>query len=101
MAHVVLPASSYAEKSGSFTNYEGCVQKVRAGLEPLGGSRPDWEILSAVSVLMGYPLEYGDAAEILKEIRAVIPGYNVLGIKPEPAKVDAPTMERYLAGGFA
>src|SRR5205807_10473320 len=64
-------------------------------------SRPDWEILSAISVLMGYPLEYGDTREILKEIRAVIPGYNVLGIKPEPAQVDAPTMERYLAGGFA
>jgi formate dehydrogenase alpha subunit len=74
---------------------------VRRGLDPIGDSRPDWEILSAISVLMGYPLEYGDTPEILKEIRAVIPGYNVLGIKPEPAKVDAPTMERYLAGGFA
>ncbi|TLY34983.1 MAG: NADH-quinone oxidoreductase subunit NuoG [Nitrospirae bacterium] len=101
LAHVVLPASSYAEKSGSFTNSEGCVQKVRAGLEPLGGSRPDWEILSAVSVLMGYPLEYGDAAEILKEIRAVIPGYRVLGATPEPARVDRPAMDRYVGGGFA
>ena len=100
LAHVVLPASSYAEKSGSFTNSEGCVQKVRAGLEPLGGSRPDWEILSAVSVLMGYPLEYGDAAEILKEIRAVIPGYRVLGATPEPARVDRPAMDRYVGGGF-
>ena len=98
---MVLPASSYAEKSGSFTNSEGCVQKVRAGLEPLGGSRPDWEILSAVSVLMGYPLEYGDAAEILKEIRAVIPGYRVLGATPEPARVDRPAMDRYVGGGFA
>ena len=101
LADVVLPACSYAEKSGTFTNSEGFVQKVRRGLDPIGDSRPDWEILSAISVLMGYPLEYGDTREILKEIRAVIPGYNVLGIKPEPAKVDAPTMERYLAGGFA
>src|SRR2546427_7280965 len=101
LADVVLPACSYAEKNGTFTNSEGSVQKVRQGLDPLGDSRPDWEILSAISVLMGYPLEYGDTSEILKEIRAVIPGYNVLGIKPEPAKVDAPTMERYLAGGFA
>jgi formate dehydrogenase alpha subunit len=101
LADVVLPACSYAEKNGTFTNSEGFVQKVRRGLDPIGDSRPDWEILSAISVLMGSPLEYGDTREILKEIRAVIPGYNVLGIKPEPAQVDTRTMERYLAGGFA
>ena len=101
LADVVLPACSYAEKSGTFTNSEGFVQKVRPGPDPIGDSRPDWEILSAVSVLMGYPLEYGGSQEILKEIRSVIPGYAVLGAMPEPAKVDSPTMERYLAGGFA
>jgi formate dehydrogenase alpha subunit len=101
LADVVLPACSYAEKTGTFTNSEGFVQKVRPGLEPIGDSRPDWEILSTLSVMMGYPLEYGDAKEILKEIRAVIPGYRVLGATPEPAKVDATAVERYLAGGFA
>jgi len=101
LADVVLPACSYAEKSGTFTNSEGFVQKVRRGLDPIGDSRPDWEILAAISVMMGYPLEYGDAPEILKEIRAVIPGYRVLGAMPEPAQVDTQSMERYLAGGFA
>jgi formate dehydrogenase alpha subunit len=101
LADVVLPACSYAEKNGTFTNSEGFVQKVRRGLDPIGESRPDWEILSAISVLMGYPLEYEDTHEILKEIRAVIPGYTVLGSRPEPATIDTPTMERYLAGGFA
>ncbi len=101
LADVVLPACSYAEKNGTFTNSEGFVQKVRRGLEPIADSRPDWEILSAISVCMGYPLEYGDTQEILKEIRSVIPGYGILGAKPEPAKVDVQTMERYLAGGFA
>ena len=100
-AHVVLPACSYAEKSGTFTNSEGFVQKLRQGLDPIGESRPDWEILSAVSVLMGYPLEYGGPQEILKEIRAVIPGYRVLGPKPEPASLNGRALERYLAGGFA
>jgi len=101
LADIVLPACSYAEKTGTFTNSEGFVQKVRPGLEPVGDSRPDWEILSALSVLMGYPLEYGDAREILKEIRTAIPGYRVLGAMAEPAKVDAKTVERYLTGGFA
>src|SRR3989475_3208815 len=101
LAHVVLPACSYAEKNGTFTNSEGSVQKVRQGLDPLGDSRPDWEILSSLSVLMGYPLEYGDAKEILKEIRAAIPGYRILGATPEPARVDSRTVEQYVSGGVA
>src|SRR2546430_14563340 len=99
LAHVVLPACSYAEKNGTFTNSEGSVQKVRQGLDQLGDSRPDWEVLSSLSVLMGYPLEYGDAKEILKEIRAAIPGYRVLGATPEPAHVDGRTVEQYISGG--
>jgi len=101
LADVVLPACSYAEKSGTFTNSEGSVQKVRQALDPIGDSRPDWEILSAVATMMGYPLEYGNAKEILKEIRLVIPGYSVLGPTPEPVRVDNRSVERYLAGGFA
>ena len=87
LADVVLPACSYAEKNGTFTNSEGFVQKVRRGLEPIADSRPDWEILSAISVCMGYPLEYGDTQEILKEIRSVIPEYGILGAMTEAARV--------------
>jgi formate dehydrogenase alpha subunit len=50
---------------------------------------------------MGYPLEYGDAKEILKEIRAAIPSYRILGATPEPARVDSRTVEQYVSGGFA
>jgi predicted molibdopterin-dependent oxidoreductase YjgC len=88
MAHVVLPACSYMEKDGTFTNSEGHVQGVRQAINPVGDSRPDWEMFSALSVLMGSPLEYGDAREILKEIRTVIPGYGLLGPTPTPPKVD-------------
>src|SRR5256886_17112712 len=101
LAHVVLPACSYAEKHGTCPNSEGSVQKVRQGLDPLGDSRPDWEILSSLSVLMGYPLEYGDEKEILKEIRAAIPGYRILGATPEPVRVDSRTVEQYVSGGVA
>src|SRR5439155_23200477 len=41
LAHVVLPACSYAEKDGTFTNTEGHVQSVRRTIEPIGESRPD------------------------------------------------------------
>ena len=96
MAHVVLPACSYAEKSGTFTNSEGHVQAVRQAVEPIGESRPDWEIESALSVLLGTPIEYGEAREILKEIRSVIPGYGLLGPIPIPPKVDEQVATRYL-----
>jgi formate dehydrogenase alpha subunit len=101
MAQVVLPACSYAEKDGTFTNTEGHVQAVRQAIAPVGDSRPDWEILSALSVLMGYPLEYGDAKEIFKEIRSVIPGYGLLGPAPTPPRPDAAAVDRYLEQGYA
>ncbi len=101
MAHAVLPACSYAEKDGTFTNSEGHVQTVRQAIQPVGESRPDWEIFSALSVLMGYPLEYGDAREILKEIRGLIPGYGLLGPAPSPPTVDRAAVERYLHQDYA
>ncbi|HZS11499.1 MAG TPA: NADH-quinone oxidoreductase subunit NuoG [Nitrospirales bacterium] len=101
VAHVVLPACSYAEKDGSFTNTEGHVQALHRAIDPIGESRPDWEILSALSVLMGYPIEYGDAKEIFKEIRGVIPGYQLLGAAPMPPRPDERAVARYLSDGYA
>ncbi|MBM4123486.1 MAG: NADH-quinone oxidoreductase subunit NuoG [Nitrospira sp.] len=101
LAHVVLPACSYAEKNGTFTNTEGHVQAVRQAIEPVGESRPDWEILSTLSGLMGYPLEYGDAKEILKEIRSLVPGYGLLGPAPTPVRPSAEAVEGYLRTGYA
>src|SRR6202011_4913442 len=43
-AHVVLPATTFAEKEGTFTNSERRVQRVRSALAPIGESRPDWDI---------------------------------------------------------
>jgi formate dehydrogenase alpha subunit len=100
LAHVVLPACSYAEKDGTFTNTEGHVQPVRHAIELLGESRPDWEILSALSVLMGAPLEYGDAKEITNEIRSLLPGYGLLGAGPKPPKPDDAVVTTYVTEGF-
>ncbi len=100
LAHVVFPAASYLEKAGTFTNTEGHAQAVRPAIDCIGESRPDWEIVSALSVLMGVPLEYGDAKELLKEIRSVVPGYGQLGPAPIPPKVDRASLEQYLAEGY-
>lgn len=100
LAHVVLPAASSLEKSGTFTNTEGHVQAVRPSIDPLGESRPDWEIFSALSILLGSPMEYAESKEILKEIRSLLPGYGSLGPTPLPPKIDRATMERYLTDGY-
>jgi formate dehydrogenase alpha subunit len=50
---------------------------------------------------MGYPIEYGDAKEIFKEIRSVIPGYALLGPVPTPPRPDAAVVNHYLESGYA
>jgi formate dehydrogenase alpha subunit len=101
LAHVVLPAASYMEKDGTFTNTEGHVQTVRHALDPVGEARPDWEVFSALSMLMGVPLEYGDSKELSKEIRSLILDYGSLGPAPLPPKTSRSAVERYLAEGYA
>jgi formate dehydrogenase alpha subunit len=100
LAHVVLPVASSMEKSGTFTNTEGHVQSVRPAIEPIGESRPDWEIFVALSILLDSPLEYTESKDILKEIRSLIPGYASLGPAPVPPKVDRAAIDRYLVDGY-
>jgi predicted molibdopterin-dependent oxidoreductase YjgC len=47
-AHYRLPATSYAEEEGHFTNFEGKVQKYEQALLPLGEALPDWNILQKI-----------------------------------------------------
>ncbi|MDH4096778.1 MAG: NADH-quinone oxidoreductase subunit NuoG [Nitrospira sp.] len=100
LAHVVLPVASSTEKNGTFTNTEGHVQAVRPAIEPVGESRPDWEVFVALSYLMGTPLEYAESRDILKEIRSLIPGYGSLGPAPMPPQVNRSAIDRYLADGY-
>ncbi len=56
-ADVVLPATSFAEKDGTFTNSERRVQRVRKAMEPLGASRPDWDITADIARRIARKLE--------------------------------------------
>jgi predicted molibdopterin-dependent oxidoreductase YjgC len=75
LAHVVLPAASSAEKSGTFTNLERRLQQLNKAEEPVGESRPDWEIIQAVAGKMDASMQYASAREIMKEIRSVVTLY--------------------------
>ena len=52
-ADFVIPAACYAEEEGTFTNFEGRVQRIRKALEPLGLSRPAWRILLELGMKLG------------------------------------------------
>jgi len=76
LANVVLPAASFAEKEGTFTNTERRVQRVRQGLDPLGDSKPDWKIICNLSEKMGMPMNYDTPEEIMEEIACLVPIYG-------------------------
>jgi len=76
LADVVLPAASFAEKSGSLTNSERRVQLWRKAIEPVGESRPDWEIICDVATRMGYEMKYDSPAQIMDEIAQLTPIYG-------------------------
>jgi NADH-quinone oxidoreductase subunit G len=48
LAHLVLPSAAWVEGEGTFTNFEGRVQRFRTAMEPLGQARPDWDTLGRV-----------------------------------------------------
>jgi len=76
LADVVLPAASFAETQGTFTNTERRVLLVNEAIDPPGQARPDWEILCDLASRMGYPMQYADAAQIMDEIASVTPIYG-------------------------
>ena len=59
IADLVLPATSFAEKDGTFTNSERRVQRVRKVVKPIGESRPDWEIICDLARRMSRDLGLG------------------------------------------
>lgn len=97
LAHFVLPACTYAEKEGTFTNLEGRVLRVRQAMDPLGESLPDWHIMTALANAMGCRWEYQSANDVQAEIMKLLPGYYNLG---QPRKV-VPVPDQYLSNGYA
>ncbi len=81
LAHVVLPGRGSLEKDGTYTNTERRIQRVRRVLEPLEGTRDDWDIIQSISTKMGYKMHYDNVWDILREINALSPIYG--GITPE------------------
>jgi len=76
LANVVLPAASFAEKAGTFTNFEGRVNRVRKAIEPIGESLPDWEIILRLADKMGSLMPYSSLHDVMSEIEELVPSYE-------------------------
>ena len=77
LADVVLPAASFAEKDGTFTNTERRVQRVRKALDPPGDAMSDWWITCRIAQKMGVKgFDFGSSSEVFDEIASLTPSYG-------------------------
>jgi predicted molibdopterin-dependent oxidoreductase YjgC len=70
IADVVLPAASFAESEGTFTNTERRVQRVRRAVPPPGEAKEDWRIIAELSTRMGHPPRYEHPSDVWDEVAA-------------------------------
>jgi NADH-quinone oxidoreductase subunit G len=91
-ADVVLPGASYAEKSGTFVNLEGRVQRGDRAVFPPGDAREDWTILRALSAVLGHTLPFDTFEELRAAMAVDTPDLATLGLKTfawNPPALDA------------
>ena len=102
-ADVVLPAAPSLEKEGTFTNTEARLQRLYQVLEPLGETKPDWQIIQEVANRLGANWNYRHPSEIMREIAALTPlfagvtyerleGYKTLQWPVHPDGSDEPLL---------
>lgn len=106
-ADVILPGVSYAEKDGTVTNTDRTVQRIRKAIEPIGDSKPDWQIICMIAEEMGSNnFKYTSPEDVFNEISQVTPiygGINYQRIEAEeihwPCKTEDDKGTRFLHEG--
>jgi formate dehydrogenase major subunit len=81
LADVVLPASAFAEKTGSFTNTDRTVQLGRAAISPPGEARQDLWIVQEIARRLGLSWDYAGPQAVFEEMRRAMP--SIAGISWE------------------
>ena len=74
-ADVILPASSFLEKRGTFTNAERRLQLVEPAIDPPGEAKTDFEIIAEVSRALGHETGWSDPEDAMREIAALTPHF--------------------------
>jgi NADH-quinone oxidoreductase subunit G len=76
LADWVLPAAVYAEKEGTFTNFQGRVQKILKAFPVLGESRGEWEMLKVLGEKLGFKFDFESSQEIFNKITQSVDGFQ-------------------------
>ncbi|MCS7221377.1 MAG: molybdopterin-dependent oxidoreductase [Anaerolineae bacterium] len=77
-AHVVLPATTFAESAGTFTNLEGRIQRLQPAIPPPGEARPGWAIPCQIARKLGLAgFDFEEPEQIIGEIARLMPEYGV------------------------
>jgi NADH-quinone oxidoreductase subunit G len=79
MADIILPAASYAEKSGTYVNIEGRVQRGDQAVFPPGDAREDWAIFRALSEVLGHKLPFDTLDQLRAGMVADVPALGRIG----------------------
>jgi NADH-quinone oxidoreductase subunit G len=74
-AHLVLPAAAWVERDGTFTNFEGRVQRFRPALAPLGESLPAWDIIGRLIATGGDAPTATRAEHWFRALAAAVPAF--------------------------
>jgi NADH-quinone oxidoreductase subunit G len=72
-ADVILPGAAYSEKSATYVNTEGRVQRATRAVFPPGEAREDWTIIRALSDALGKTLPYDDVSAVRRRIASINP----------------------------
>jgi NADH-quinone oxidoreductase subunit G len=81
-ADVILPGAAYTEKSGTYVNTEGRVQRAFRAVYPPGEAREDWTILRAFSAIIGKTLPYDTIDAVRLRLQQVNPVFGRVGFLP-------------------
>ena len=76
-AHVVLPMHTFAEKEGTYTNFEGRVQRLRQALPPVAPTPPDWRVFVDLANAWEAGWDYRQPVDVMSDIIAAVPAYAV------------------------
>jgi NADH-quinone oxidoreductase subunit G len=79
-ADVILPGAAYTEKSGTYVNLEGRVQRGERAVFPPGDARDDWSIFRALSEVLGQKLPFDSLDQLRAEMAKAVPALGIEGL---------------------
>jgi NADH-quinone oxidoreductase subunit G len=91
-ANVTLPATTFAQRQGSYTNLEGAVQFLRPPIDVDPPLKESWEVLTELGAALGLKLDYAGIFAIQRDAAAAIPALRVLAQPPSPEPAPDPVL---------